>query len=409
MSRSRAFARLSESEIPQNASRAIAMIVVSRLFGIPVIDAIVKLLQVQHGYTAWQVMWARFATQSLILLPLCLWHHGGRALVGGASLQIIGRGLLQFTAVALFYSSIAFVPLGDAAGVIFLAPILTVVLAALALGERVAPRRWITTIIGFIAVLLIMRPGYAHFHPAYLLLIVCALTIASYNVLTRLLRQTPPLLLYTYQVLVGFIPLTLCAPLYLVVPRSASDAALLLLVGLLALANHGLVILAMRIGEASMLAPFLYLDIAGQVFLGFLLFGEIPDAATCLGIGVITAAGVWLSVMEGRAKAREAGVQQVVASPMAEARSWPSSNAIDEPSMSSLADTGGGNPPTQHPKRPIPDVSVAGTSIMVPAADVGSARLAANQLYEEKDSICEGILPCVSATTDLQSNHRANP
>ena len=106
------------------------------------------------------------------------------------------------------------------------------------------------------------------------------------------------MLLYTYQILVGFVPLTALSPFYLVAPATAYDGGMMLLLGLLALVAHGLVILAMTLGEASMLAPFFYLEIVGQVLLGLAVFGELPDTATWLGMSAIVAVGVYLSLTE---------------------------------------------------------------------------------------------------------------
>ena len=277
----------SGGEVKQNAMVAIALIILNRVI-IPIVDMVAKLLQTEpRHYSPFHILWVRFTTQTLILLPLALWHHGYRALLRSASVLVISRGCLQFAATVTFYCSLRFVALADASAIVFVAPIATTVLAALLLGEHVGPQRWVAVAAGLLAVLVIARPGFAHFHPAFALLLLCALSVGAYNVLTRWLRSTPPLLLYTWQVLCGFLPLSVFAPLYLQRPERIVDGAMMLTVGLLALSAHGLVILAMRRGEASLLAPFFYLDIVGQATLGFAVFGDVPDAPTWLGIAVL--------------------------------------------------------------------------------------------------------------------------
>ena len=88
-----------------------------------------------------------------------------------------------------------------------------VVLSAAVLGESVGGHRWLAVCIGLLAVLISTRPGFAHFHAAFLLVLGCAVCSAATGVLTRMLRQTPPLVVNTYQVtpttLHPFIPTTL--------------------------------------------------------------------------------------------------------------------------------------------------------------------------------------------------------
>jgi drug/metabolite transporter (DMT)-like permease len=280
--------------------RGVALLLLSRVL-IPAVDCLAKLLQ--QRYSVWQVLFGRFAVQFVVLIPCCLWCHGASSLRMMVRWRLLVRGLLQFAAVVFFYSSIHLVPLADASAVTFLAPVVQVAIAAVVLRERVGLHRWIAVATGGASILVIVRPGFAHWHPAFLLLLLCAFCIASYNVMTRLLRAIPPLVIYGSQVVLGAVPLALSAPSYLVAPGSVGDAALMVLLGCIALVAHGMVILAYRCAEASLLAPLFYTEILMQAALGYLIFGDVPDCWTWVGIGLVIAVGVYLSITEAQGTA----------------------------------------------------------------------------------------------------------
>ena len=119
---------------------------------------------------------------------------------------------------------------------------------------------------------------------------------------------------------VGLVPLLALAPLYLSPPASAADVSLMALVGLVGLVAHGLVILAYRYAEASLLAPCVYFEIVGQASLGYLAFGDVPDVFTWVGIALMVLVGLFLVATEVKQKGERAEGAAVHGAAMARPR-----------------------------------------------------------------------------------------
>ena len=139
------------------------------------------------------------------------------------------------------------------------------------------------------------------FHPAALLLLGAAVTNGLYQLYTRKLAAEDPRTLLFYSALVGTVALTL--PLPWLVDGSmlaARDAGLLVLLGLLAGLGHWFMINAYQRAPASLLTPFTYLQMLWATAYGYVVFGQLPDGISFVGMAVIVASGVGLAVHERR-------------------------------------------------------------------------------------------------------------
>jgi len=256
-------------------------------------DALAKLLA--SRYPVLQLVWARFFFHFLLVLPVVLWRHGGAVLTVPRPALQIGRGLCLLAATCCFFGAIKYIPLADAIAIIFFDAVLVIVLSALVLRERVPASRWIAALLGLAAVLVIIRPGFSEFHWASLLALVAAFFFSLYFLFTRQLSgNTPPLVTLAWQSAGGFVLMSVMLPLFWVTP-TLMDLALMLMLGATGAAGHLLLIRAFECAEASLLAPFLYLEIIMQVVLGYLLFGDLPDSWAWAGITLIIGVGVYLS------------------------------------------------------------------------------------------------------------------
>jgi drug/metabolite transporter (DMT)-like permease len=260
---------------------------------VPFMDALAKLLA--SRYPVLQLVWARFFFHFLLVLPVVLWRHGGAVLTVPRPALQIGRGLCLLAATCCFFGAIKYIPLADAIAIIFFDAVLVIVLSALVLRERVPASRWIAALLGLAAVLVIIRPGFSEFHWASLLALVAAFFFSLYFLFTRQLSgNTPPLVTLAWQSAGGFVLMSVMLPLFWVTP-TLMDLALMLMLGATGAAGHLLLIRAFECAEASLLAPFLYLEIIMQVVLGYLLFGDLPDSWAWAGITLIIGVGVYLS------------------------------------------------------------------------------------------------------------------
>ena len=254
-------------------------------------DAVGKVIA--EAYGGLMVSWARFVFAT-ITLPLIL-PHRLREMVATRQpgLQAI-RSLVVIGANTLFFVSLRYIPLADAVAIGFVSPFITTALAIPILKEKVGIRRWAAIAVGFVGVLVIVRPGFEARHWAYLLPMVSATFWAFYVVLTRKLGSSEsPLATLFYTPIAGAIALSLSAPLYWEWPRP-EHWWLLVLIGALATGGHLTLIRAYRLATASTLAPFNYASIVFATLFGYGLFGTFPDPWTFVGIAIIVASGVYM-------------------------------------------------------------------------------------------------------------------
>ncbi len=264
-------------------------------------DALLKLLVA--AYPVPQLMFVRFVIHTVFVAAAILiftgslpWRSRSPVLqtLRSASLAIANASL----SVALIH-----VPLADATAVMFAAPVLTVALAALLLGEKVSPRRWLGVGIGLAGVMVALRPPFLTgdpLHWAMLLPLVTAAMNTLYQLLTRhLATQDDPRTTFLHTSLAAMALTALVTPFAWVTP-AASDLPWMLALGLLGAAGHCLLVLAFARAPASVLAPMSYSQLIWAGLAGVLVFGDWPDGWTLLGAAVIAAGGILVALPDRR-------------------------------------------------------------------------------------------------------------
>jgi drug/metabolite transporter (DMT)-like permease len=176
-----------------------------------------------------------------------------------------------------------------------------VVLSALALRERVGPRRWAAVAAGFVGTLIIIRPGIVEVNPGTLYALGAGVALGSYFVMTRAMAGVADAMVLTFQTsAIGAALMTLALPL-LWVPPSAEQWAMLAALGVIATLGHVLITKAYVHAEASLLAPLAFTEIVMATVLGYAFFGDLPDRWTVLGVTILIASAVYISVRERKA------------------------------------------------------------------------------------------------------------
>jgi len=272
---------------------------------IPVMDALAK--ELGGRYPVLQVTWGRYFFNLVLILPIVFWRYGPRAFaVPQRGLQIV-RGTLLLTATYLFFFTLTYLPLADTLALIFLYPLVVTLLSPWLLGEEVGWRRMAAVVMGFIGALIIIRPGTTMFQPVSLLGLGISLCLGLYMVMTRRLAgSAPSLVTLAYGALFGAVACSIAVPTVWT-PPSALDWVAMVAMGGIAALGHLLIIRAYEAAPATVLAPLGYAEMVSAVIVGYLWFGDFPDALTWLGIAVIVASGVYVSWRESRLKAREEG------------------------------------------------------------------------------------------------------
>ena len=281
---------------------------------LPGIDALAKL--VSGSVSAGQTAWARFFFQIILLAPAIVWQGGlsqsglifDRALLFNRALWAhAARGFLIALATLLFFAALKVMPLADAIAVFFVQPFIVTLLAALILGEAFGWRRMVAIAIGFGGALLIIKPSYEAFGLTALLPVGTAISFAFYVILTRWLVQTAsPLTMQFLAGVFGLITMTIALAfgnayeVAVLTPTwpGTTEWQLLALLGVIATTGHILVVMAYSRAPVATLAPLQYLEIVSSATLGFLLFNDLPDLLTWVGIFIIVSSGMFVFYRE---------------------------------------------------------------------------------------------------------------
>lgn len=281
---------LTSTALPQIQSRAI-LLMISAIFCFSLMDAGVKALAPQTGVLP--ALWARYAGQMALVFVLVLPRLRVVVKTRYPVLQFL-RSLLLMGATAFFFWGISLIPLGDAAALMSLNPVLITLGAALFLGERLGPRRVTGIAVALIGALIVIRPGSSVFTAAALAPLAAAVCYSAYALLTR--RVGPDEDVWTslfYTGLIGTLILTAIVPFAWVTPDITGILLMLWITGCGTLGQLCL-IRAFSQGEASMLAPYSYTGLLFASVWSTVFFAEIPDLWTLCGMLVIAGAGLYV-------------------------------------------------------------------------------------------------------------------
>lgn len=252
-----------------------------------------------------QIAWSRQMGLFLGVLAI-LAMRGGIVLQTQHPWLQITRGVLAASSAAIFIYAVTYVPLADAVAISFVAPFMVTLMGALWLGERVGIRRWLAVTIGFLATLIIIRPGMGVIHPASGLVLVAAFLFALRQVLSRQLSGSDPTITtVSYTALAAMAVLTLPLPFVWQTPVSMKEIGLLCSMSLLAALAETLVIRSLELAQAVVLAPVHYSLLIWGTFYGWLVFGQWPDAWTWTGALIIVATGIYTLHRERLAQKRD--------------------------------------------------------------------------------------------------------
>jgi drug/metabolite transporter (DMT)-like permease len=271
------------------------------LFGLS--DAVAKSLAAAHP--PGQIIACRGLATALLLALVVAARGGGPAGRGTAALasgvaaalrdrSCWARALFETGAAYCFITALARLPIADATALLFVFPLLLTVLAALVLRERVGARRWAAVAAGLAGVLVILRPGAVAFDPASLWPLAAAACVAGRDLSTRFVSPAVPsgavaLVTTCLTALAGLASLAVGAGWTPVGAASlAGFAAGAALVGAAFLA----LVEGTRAGDVSFTAPFRYVAVPFSFLLGWLAWGQAPDALVVLGGAIVAGSGL---------------------------------------------------------------------------------------------------------------------
>ena len=240
-----------------------------------------------------QIIWGRYFFHILLIVVIFPLKISTILISGRPDLQIL-RGVLVLGATTCAFTALQYIPMADVAAIGFVGPLLVIAMAASLLHEHVGLRRWIAVGVGFMGVLVILRPGSGIMHWASILPLGMACCYAGYQILTRFNRgAATPLTSLFYTALVGSIATSLVVPFFWQ-PPDAIQWLTLVGIGLFAAAGHLMVIKAYELAPASIVAPFIYSELLWNVIVGWMIFAEIPDVWMLTGAAILMLSGLYL-------------------------------------------------------------------------------------------------------------------
>ena len=240
--------------------------------------------------------WSRYVGHFLVVLVLFFPRDGWQLFRAVRPSFQWARGAFMVTVTLLYFAALKFMPLAEATALFFLTPLVTTGLSAWFLHER--PTRWalIAVVLGFVGVLIVVRPGGDLPLLGLLLVVAAAASNACYQTLTRAAsssatrpESTSTQLLFAG--MVGALLMTASMPLWWTPGWTATVAPRTWVVfaatGVLGAMGHLLLIRAYTLAPASVIAPWTYMQLLLSLAIGWLVFDGVPDSFTLLGMAVI--------------------------------------------------------------------------------------------------------------------------
>ncbi|MFN6925299.1 MAG: DMT family transporter [Tabrizicola sp.] len=285
----------------------------------PLLDVSAK-LAAQGGIPVGQITTGRFVVQGLLMLPVVLMMGLSLALTARALAFTALRALFLILSTFSFVSGIAVMPVADALAIAFVEPFILLILGSLIFGDQVGPRRIAACAVGFGGALLVIQPSIQVFGLVALWPLGTAFFFAFYMLVTRAISAwMHPVAMQFHTSWTG---LLMCLPVMLLANGSGIGPLdpvwpeglnwlWIAGVGFWAAVSHMSMTYALKYAPSATLAPLHYSEIVVAVILGYLIFGDFPNAMTWAGIAIIVSSGLYIIHREritarSRARAAEA-------------------------------------------------------------------------------------------------------
>lgn len=274
-----------------NLGGILAMLIACALFTFG--DSIFKLLG--HTLPLGEMLFLRGLFAVPLILMLAARRVPAADLVAGAiHPRVLVRSALEACCTVLFFVALIRMTYADAIAIQQFTPLATTAAAAVFLGAPVGWRRWLAALVGFIGVLIVIRPGSGALNWPALVMLGCVAAIVARDLVTRNIAAHVPTMSVTLTavIVVNLSGLAMW-PFERWVPLSARELSLIAIASASSTAGFYWVVEALRRGDVSVVVPFRYSLIPYGVLSGIVVFGEWPDLTAFLGICIVLGAGLY--------------------------------------------------------------------------------------------------------------------
>ena len=265
-------------------------------------DTLVKAV-LHDGMNLFQVISLRGVGAAVGLVLVALWQSGRLNLwpAGPDRVFLAVRTAGELGATFCFLTALEHMPLANLSAILQSLPLVVTLVAVVLLGEPIGWRRIAAILVGFVGVMIIIRPGAADFDKWSVLGLGSVAFVVVRDLATRKFSTALPSTTGAIWAAVSVLGVGLIGasrhgwePVSLVQGAEIAGAAVFLIVGYIC------AIMVMRVGEIGVVAPFRYTSLLFAVILGWLLFGTLPDAWTLLGGAIVVASGIYMLLRERR-------------------------------------------------------------------------------------------------------------
>jgi drug/metabolite transporter (DMT)-like permease len=249
-------------------------------------------------YSVGQLLSLRACAALFVLSPM-IWRNRAQFFaLERPRLQLI-RVVLSTLEVAAFFLATVYLPLADVTTYYLACPIFVTALSAIVLREHVGWRRWSAILVGFMGVVIALRPSANSFSWPAMIALSGSLCFSVLMLITRSLRATPDIVMATSQFVGTLLLGVVMAPFGLVTP-SVGHLALFAAAGCVSVTALLCVNRSLKLAPASVVVPYQYSMIVWAVMFGIIVFGDVPQPATIAGAAIIIAAGLYIFLREKR-------------------------------------------------------------------------------------------------------------
>lgn len=279
------------------------LLLIAAVSTLSMLDSVNKMLAIA-GYHVVMIAWIRYSGNAIVMaftmVPMYQRRTGQSIFKTGHLKLQLARGAILLLSTLIFFSMLRIMPIAEATSLNFCAPLIVLAVSPWVLNEPSRISRWIAVAVGFIGMLIVVRPG-GDIPPIGVLLGACsATTFATFSILNKKLAKVEdPTVTLFYGAVFGAVVTSFAVPFFWSVHSPALlEWFLILSMGFTSTIGHFMMNCAYKNAEASMLMPFTYMQIIAAATSGWLLFDQFPDGFTLLGILIICSSGAGIACYE---------------------------------------------------------------------------------------------------------------
>jgi drug/metabolite transporter (DMT)-like permease len=296
-------------EMPQSSNTKGAIFMTMSMAGFSASDALSKSLIAEMN--AGQIMCLRGLFTSTLIYLVARQMGALRSWRIALQPMVAIRVICEILAAVTYITALGMMPIANASAILQSLPLVVTFGAVVFFGEPVGWRRLLAILTGLIGVMIIVRPGADGFTPAALICIACVLVTAGRDLATRGVDPAIPSLMVS---VITAICVTIFGALATPLlggwhPVSGTSLAHIALAAILVLIGYQGIILAMRTGEISFVAPLRYTGLIFSALLGWVVFSEIPDQWTVIGAAIVIASGLYTFYREAKRRGAQVALE----------------------------------------------------------------------------------------------------